>query len=101
LYGKLNGNKIFIRGNHDRDNVLPYLKEYKVLLNYKNKYKFLLQHRKDVTWPGKENGVILIHGHTHDDKILSDVNSVNVSCEAIGYIPIHIEEILEKKFKIM
>jgi calcineurin-like phosphoesterase family protein len=106
IYDKLNGNKIFIRGNHDsKKNEVPFIKEEKVFINYKNKYKFVLQHRFDVNWKGRDEGVILLHGHEHNNKgenpISENNQAYNCCVEVNDYMPIHIEEVLSRLINVI
>ncbi len=98
LYNKLNGNIIFIKGNHDDltmqsgigliyDGIefnikgIPFYATHKPL-NTANSYRWIL------------------HGHTHNDDLQNNpfynpaYNSINVSAELINYKPISITEII-------
>jgi len=104
VVGALNGKKFFIKGNHDRTDILNNLLNAKLIewwkynhefsYEYKNKkYEFILSHYP--IYPIKDN-VICLFGHIHE-KILSDsINGMfNVCIDNIGYEPISIETIIE------
>ena len=81
---RLNGNIIFIRGNHDRFGHRSAEIEH-------DGRRFLLTHN-----PGRAEYVgWVIHGHVHNNRPFIDGNErrVNVSCDVTGYRPISIEEI--------
>lgn len=84
---KLNGNIIFIRGNHDRFGYTYAEIEH-------DGFRFLLTHNpRRVEYDGW-----VIHGHVHDKRPLVDRNRkrINVSCEVTNYRPISIEDIVDK-----
>lgn len=90
---RLNGNIIFIQGNHDDrgHNALLYHK-----LEYKG-HKFLLIHDPRGT-EGFDCWVI--HGHKHNNNTIDypfinfKNKTVNVSCELIDYTPIDLNRVL-------
>jgi calcineurin-like phosphoesterase family protein len=96
LYDVLPGRKIFILGNHDNNMVkgtnIPAI-EGPIEVIYKNK-RILLNH--EPIYESFEQD-LLVHGHVHDAKRFHyESNKFNVSCEAINYMPILIDDILEK-----
>lgn len=97
-WGKsLNGNKVLIRGNHDRatDTVyheagFQHIYKYPIFWNQ----SFLLSHAPIVTDIGK---IINIHGHIHNKPIEGEFSNNTffcVSAEMIGYKPINFKQIL-------
>ena len=90
---QLNGEIIFIRGNHDE---VKQAKDYEVL-SFGGK-KFLLVHDPNKL-PFKWDGWI-IHGdkHNNDLKNYPFINgqkkTINVSCEVIGYCPLSLADLL-------
>lgn len=102
IYECLNGEKHFIRGNHDTDEkISDKLNWYKNKENlYRTHYKgydLVLSH-----YPFKHDHIkplanaIYIHGHSHSTKLITDINNriINVSCEAVNYTPISFDNIL-------
>ena len=85
---ELNGNIIFIKGNHDRG-VKSIPMEKNINITYKGK-DIILTHE-----PLKEFEGINIHGHVHNNTYDKKENQINVSAEVIDYTPIHIDKALE------
>ena len=104
IYECLNGEKYFIRGNHDSDEkisdkidwikksddnlYITHYRGYDLILSH---FPFERKHLKPLT------NRIMIHGHTHSESLISDINNriINVSSEAVKYTPILFEKILE------
>ena len=88
---KLNGNIIFLQGNHDpfKWGVDYYTFKYK-------KIKFVCFHYPIEEWDGWYNGSIHTHCHTHKHEFVSAERRFNVTVEACEYTPISIEQILER-----
>lgn len=91
LLSKLNGNKILIKGNHDRKSCKWYLEcgievclDGGILLND----KYLLTHKPI------GSSFVNIHGHIHND-IIGDNKHINVSVEQINYTPVLFEEAIK------
>jgi calcineurin-like phosphoesterase family protein len=92
---KLKGNKIFIKGSHDKSKTIKF--HDKIVLRVCG-LKFLLLH-DPVQKPHDWNDWV-IHGHLHNrDPKYSLVNkenrTINVSAEMIGYKPISLERLLK------
>ena len=89
---KLNGNIIFIRGNHDTAKNVKYFD--KITLNLKG-LKLLLIHNP-VNIPDNWNSWCM-HGHTHNKSPLIDRKNkrINVSVEALNYKPLPLRGLLE------
>lgn len=92
---RLKGEKVLIKGSHDRN--ITHAKRYKIL-NY-NGYKFLLVHNPNRI-PFKFDGWV-IHGHIHNNSMykypfINGVRkTINVSVELVDYRPISIDTILK------
>lgn len=89
---RLNGNIVFIRGNHDRFfNTILYEK-----LRYDDKEMLLIHDPRFVDGFGGR----VIHGHKHNNNttnfpLINFKNkTVNVSCELIDYTPISFDRII-------
>ncbi len=96
---KLNGNIVFIEGNHEKvGKTQSFSPAQNVVLNYKGE-KFLLIHDPGikVDWNGWK-----IHGHVHNNDlenyphINKERKTINVSVELIGYKPINLDKIIER-----
>ena len=105
IFNKLNGNKILIRGNHDRKSVKFYEEiGFKVLTHAPiilDEYKLMLSH---VPLPDAKikDGYINLHGHIHNKKIGDDYpknysknKHINLSVVATNYQPVSLNEINE------
>jgi calcineurin-like phosphoesterase family protein len=99
LVGRLNGEKILVRGNHDTFPTCEYLEHFKEvygLLKYK---EFWLSHAP--IHPHELRGRRNIHGHVHmntvarvRDLATPDPNYINVSLENLpGFAPISLDEV--------
>jgi calcineurin-like phosphoesterase family protein len=109
LLNELNGRKYVILGNHDRRQDVPALLEYvdcvAGMIDYK-KYAILTHapvHPGELAYRYGVN----IHGHVHENTIMEkywcaldeeekfrpDMRYRNVSCEAIDFTPITLEEL--------
>jgi calcineurin-like phosphoesterase family protein len=105
IFNSLNGKIILIEGNHDartlKANKIAHRFEsvHKLLeLNY-NKIHFVLCHYPLESWRLKERKSIHLHGHVHGNLEYNRFkNRIDVSCEAIDYTPISIEEIIKKVY---
>ena len=93
---RLNGKKISISGNHDRDGGCIKFDYTKVLRV--NGYNFLLIHdplKRKTEWHGW-----IIHGHFHNNKmdnypfINGERKTINVGADVINFIPVSLSYIL-------
>lgn len=91
---KIRGYKILIMGNHDagRTNYEPVFNEIfegPVMLGE----KLILSHEPvDVPW------AFNIHGHIHDSKHKNDKRHFNVCSDAIGYVPINMNQWMKQGY---
>lgn len=103
--GKLLGNKILVRGNHDRQCIDNYLKYFSEVYGLISKNGFWLSHAP--VHPQELRGKRNIHGHVHLNSILVDkgINDnlddryINVSVENCNGIPVSFDSIIER-FKV-
>ncbi|WOF16110.1 hypothetical protein F1737_05015 [Methanoplanus sp. FWC-SCC4] len=90
---KLNGNIIFVKGNHDHclENGLD-----SYTFSYKDFNFFVVHDPKKIP---ENNNSWAIHGHTHNSRLYEypfiekNRKTINVSCELTGYKPINIRDI--------
>ena len=103
IFNRLNGNKILIRGNHDRKPVKFYenigfevLRHAPIVLD---EYKLMLSHvpLRDVKI---KEGYINLHGHIHNKKISDDYpknysenRHINLSVDSTDFKPVSLGEI--------
>lgn len=102
LLGRMNGEKVLIKGNHDILKISQYVQYFKDIRAYHFLDKYILSHipihpESFSRWDGN------IHGHLHDKLVggahgQPDKRYVNVSMEQLdNYTPISLEEV-KKKF---
>ena len=99
----LNGKKILIIGNHDRELIKNFkfrkcfvdIKEYARV--YDSGKKLVLLHFPMECWEGDKKGVIHIHGHVHKEPLSKIENRYNVGVDVIGYEPKSLNEIIYEK----
>ena len=93
LQKKLNGDIMFIAGNHDEAELAAVPS---ALLDYKG-FRFLMVHDPADTPPDFSGWVI--HGHHHNNDLRHfpfinfDERRINVSAEVTGYVPLSLNEI--------
>ena len=102
LLGRMNGEKILIKGNHDKLKLSQYAPYFKDVRGSHQLDKFVLTHipvhfYSLDRWRGN------IHGHLHhntvpDQKGNKDLRYFNVCMECIDYTPISLEEV-KKQFE--
>lgn len=91
---RLNGRKYIVLGNHDLIQHIPELLKYVEKVGGMVQYKGHILthcpiHPSELRDWGKN-----IHGHIHNGKI-DDSRYINVSCEAVGYQPKTLDELLK------
>ncbi len=95
----LRGQKVLIRGNHDRINDLRMKQLYTEICDYKeiddtihgNNVRLVLCHYPILMWNGQHRGSILLYGHVHDSieeyyfkKCLREMNNKDFFGNAAG-----------------
>ena len=102
LIRRINGKKILIKGNHDKEfdkslfeGIYDYLE---INLNNRN---IILMHYPLKTWKNNRRGSIQLHGHIHAPKEYNEFNKkhgiyqYDVGVDANGYYPISIDYIID------
>lgn len=98
---KINGKKILIKGNHDK-NYEPSLFEgiYDFLEVHYNGHSISLMHYPMMSWPKSHHGSIHLHGHMHNkpeynlEQRENGVFKYDVGVDANYYCPVSLQEIL-------
>lgn len=95
LLGFLKGQKVLIKGNHDRHSITEYQKYFKDIrgADMKGEWKMLLTHIP-VHPDSIKGGWTNVHGHLHR-RTLTDPRYFNVSVERIKYTPIELGQLRE------
>ncbi len=100
--GKLNGRKILVKGNHDKE----YKRElFEEICDFKtvslNGNYFALMHYPMLSWPKKNSGSIQLHGHIHAGEeynlqnLADGIRRYDVGVDANDYYPVSIKKILK------
>lgn len=101
LIRQLNGKKILIRGNHDKqydESLFEEICDYKILF-YRG-FSFVLMHYPIMDWYKKSKGSIHIHGHLHSDRRYNLTNRkkglrrYDCGVDANSYAPVSILQIM-------
>ena len=103
VVGMLNGTKVLIKGNHDREKLSMYSRLFKDVRAYHLLDNYILSHVP--IHPGSKGRFKgNIHGHTHYNAVHNEKGELDnwyfpVSVEHINYTPIDFEEI-KKRYEI-
>ena len=96
IAGQLRGEKVLIKGNHDRFSPLEYMKYFKDIrsTDIRGDLGIIMSHV-----PIHPNSLRYnypnVHGHLHCNKI-NDPRYFNVSVEQLNYVPIELGELKER-----
>ena len=103
ILSNLNGNKLLIVGNHDRNEVTRNSRwskvvryhEIKVDLGGVHKQRIVMSHYAMRTWNQMHRGAWMLHGHSHGN--LTDIGgkTIDVGVDCHGYRPISLEKVAE------
>jgi calcineurin-like phosphoesterase family protein len=91
--GRLNGRKILILGNHDKDHIREYLKYFEDVYGIHKKYGFVMSHvpihPQEMVY---RNWKVNVHGHIHHKEKDIGFPYVNVNWDIL-HRPIDIQEL--------
>lgn len=89
---RLNGNHVFIRGDHDYwlKESASHIKQFKI-----NKTKIIVCHYPLASWNASYYGSISLHGHSHG-KMLPVKNRLEVGVDSNNFTPLSEDEVFEK-----
>ena len=103
---ELNGRKILIIGNHDRDNLSkPAFTEcFESIHDYLeikvNKHKAVLFHYPIFEWNGMHYGSVMLHGHLHQYKTgMEEYRIRNVGFDSTGQVVSNLEAMVDDVIK--
>lgn len=88
---RLNGNKIFLLGDHDKQ-----VYGEKLLIIKMEGIWFVLCHWPLYSWNKQNYNSIHLHGHIHNNIIDFKKNRINVSVDVTDFKPLSLEEILKR-----
>jgi calcineurin-like phosphoesterase family protein len=103
VFNSLNGKKILIKGNHDKQITLhlPWQEQHDYLVLKHNHQKYVLFHYPISDWDGKYHGSVHIYSHVHGKpQFTTPVRALDVGVDSIGPVPISIDEITRRMEKI-
>lgn len=104
LFGRLNGDKRLILGNHDVDKkgqvskalrALPWTRVAHGAEITHQDQRIVLDHYAGLAWSAQHYGAFLAFGHSHG-KLAALPGSVDVGVDAQGYAPISVEEFIRQ-----
>lgn len=88
----LNGNHIFIRGNHDHKGDKFYGEIYEKTIEHQ---KIVVCHYAMRTWNGSHRGAWNLHGHTHGT-LEGDGKQWDVGVDVNNFTPVSFEQLKER-----
>lgn len=95
IVGRLNGEKVLIKGNHDQEKLTEYQKYFKDVRG-SHQFSGLLFTHIPIHPDSLSRWTANVHGHLHTREVMingtPDPRYFNVSMERIAYIPISLEE---------
>lgn len=102
LLSRLNGNKIYLFGNHDKVMHRPDVKRFFSSMHYYLEIKhndelFCMMHYPIGEWNKAHHGSYHIHGHCHGNyKAPNPCRIMDVGAPCINYTPISLDDIVTK-----
>lgn len=119
-FGKLNGKKILIKGNHDIYEMKEYAKYFKdIRATHRLDNGILMSHIPIHPSSFGKAHKVNVMGHIHDKKVMMEITSdlipkysentiyvpdpryMCVSCEQINYTPIELGAIIAEKYELL
>lgn len=102
VVAKLNGSKILISGNHDRQYDCSLFTDIRDFLTVTlDGVCFSLMHYPLLSWPKKEHGSVQLHGHIHAGTDYNEQNRADgirrydVGVDANNYFPVSVRQIID------
>lgn len=101
ILSRLNGNKIFIFGNHDKAMRSSEVRKYFELMTPYLEVKYngemiCMMHYPMARWNKSHRGAYHIHGHEHGNyKYPEKYRAMDVGAPCIGYTPISLDKVIE------
>lgn len=102
LISRLNGDKVLIRGNHDKGYDPALFREIFDFTQFSFAgVRFAAMHYPMVEWPGSFRGSVHVHGHQHNgpeynvEQRNAGIRRYDVGLDANGFFPVSAHEILQ------
>ena len=97
IFGRLNGRKHLILGNHDhaRTTALPWHSQQQMAEPVIEGRRIVLCHYALRTWHGMHRGAIHLHGHSHGS-LPGTARSCDVGVDDWSYRPVTLAEVMER-----
>lgn len=103
IFQKLNGNKIVIKGNHDKEKFLAQAKNKNYIAGFYPYKEILvgkdyiwLAHFPHLSWNRSFHNSYHAFGHSHGSLKQSFGRSMDVSVDCINYTPIHVDDFINR-----
>jgi len=111
IFNRLNGKKILVRGNHDKDQLIHALKkndtirifrDYLELYHKPSKLVVVMMHYPILSWRNASHGSIHLHGHSHGgiDHLNTNERRMDVGVDSNNFTPLLIDDVVAKLQKI-
>lgn len=101
LLKRLNGRKIFVSGNHDKDrqfNRLSYQEHFRILEltgKFWSPYNPTLCHFPMMSWNGSFHGTFHLHGHTHGNLPFDpSIRRLDVGVDVHEFAPVSWDDVI-------
>lgn len=100
-FHKLNGDKAIIKGNHDLavQTLQKYFGQVDAMKTKKVGDAQIIMTHIPIHFSSMERWHLNIHGHTHMQHVPDSDRHFNVSIEALDYVPITLDEVVERVIK--
>ena len=95
LLNRLNGKKILIAGNHDRDTIRNFGCWKKVCDSFNFNYKGIDVHMQHLPWVKMNPRHLYLHGHCHGTMGTWNKGQIDVGVDCWDYAPVELEELIE------
>lgn len=97
---RLNGKKIFLRGNHDNTAMFQEFAREDLIQEFHRdwfgkigNHKFHLYHFPIQSWEGAYHGTIHLHGHSHGSTVSNKMLRLDVGVDCHNWFPVSYDQI--------
>jgi calcineurin-like phosphoesterase family protein len=94
IFGKLNGRKHLIAGNHDNSDTkaLPWASIRELACVTVESQRIVICHYPMLDWPDRYKGALQLYGHTHG-RIRGHQQSADIGVDVMGWAPVRLSAI--------